>query len=62
MANEFVELFERTFVEEKVDAFARRELSGFVFAFSAFGTATRFGFGAEAAEIVHPVFVFRSSS
>ena len=43
VADEFVELFEGVFVEEEVDAFARGELAGFVFAFAAFGAASGFG-------------------
>ena len=58
VADKFVELFEGAFVEEEIDALARGEFAGFVFALAAFGAAARFGFGAEAAEVVHAVFVF----
>jgi hypothetical protein len=61
MADEFVELFECAFVEEEVDAFARGEFAGFVFALATFGAATRFSFRAEAAKVVHAVFVLCGS-
>src|SRR6266478_85398 len=55
VAHEFVQLFESVFVEEKIDALARGELAGFVFARAAFGAATRFRFGIQFVELVHAV-------
>ena len=50
MTDEFVELFKRAFVEEQVDALARRQLAGLVFALAALGTASGFGFRVQAAQ------------
>ena len=44
MADEFVELFERAFVEQQVNAFARAEFALLVFALAALGSATSLGF------------------
>ena len=41
VADEFVELFEGVFIEEKIDALARRQLAGFVLALAAFGAAAQ---------------------
>jgi hypothetical protein len=58
MADEFVELFERAFVEEQVDAFARAEFSLLVFALAAFGATACFGFDVELAKLFEAVSVF----
>ena len=44
MADKFVEFFESAFVQQKMDALARGEFAGFVFALAAFGAAACFGF------------------
>ncbi len=48
MANEFVELLERAFIEQQVNSFARGELARLVLAFAAFGAAAGFRFRVEA--------------
>ncbi len=55
MTDKFVEFFKGAFVQQQMDAFARGELAGFVFAFAAFRAAPRFGFRGLAAELFHAV-------
>ena len=55
MANKLVELFERAFVEQQVDAFARAELALLVLAFAALCSAALFGFGVELAQLLDAV-------
>ncbi len=58
VADEFVELFERAFIEQQVDAFAGAELALLVFALAALGAAASFGFAVELAELFEAVVVF----
>ena len=58
VADEFVELFEASFVEKQVHAFAGAELALFVLALATFGAAAGFGFGVELAELFEAIVVF----
>src|SRR5580704_757200 len=55
MANKLVELFERAFVEQQVDAFACAELALLVLAFAALCSAALFGFSVELAQLLDAV-------
>src|SRR5216683_4946976 len=55
VTDKFVELFEGAFVQQKVDALARSELAGFMFALAALRAATGFGFLGNAAKLFHAV-------
>ena len=57
VADKFVQLFERPFIEEQIYSFARGKLAGFVFALASFGTAAGLGFRGLAAEFFHAVVV-----
>ena len=57
VADEFVELFERAFIEQQVDAFAGAELALLVFALAALGAAAGFGFAIELAKLIEAVVV-----
>ena len=58
VADEFVELFEGSFVEKQVHAFAGAELALFVLALATFGAAAGFGFGVELAELFEAIVMF----
>jgi hypothetical protein len=53
MAHELIQLFERAFIQEEIDSFARGEFSGFVFAFASLRPAAGFGFFAAAAQFLN---------
>ena len=50
--DEFVQLLERAFIEQQIDALARAELARFVFAFAALRSAAFFGFRVSLAKLV----------
>ena len=61
VADEFVQLFEGTFIEQQVHAFAGTELALLVLAFATFSAAARFGLGIELAKLFEAVVVFTMS-
>src|SRR5260370_24535889 len=58
MTDKFVQLFEGAFVQQKVDALARGELSGLLFALAPLLSSTGFGFPGNGAKLFHPAVVF----
>src|SRR6516165_970664 len=52
MPHELVQLFKRTLVQQQMNSFTSRQLSGVVLAFTAFGAAAGFGFEAAAAQLL----------
>jgi hypothetical protein len=56
MDHELVKLFKRAFVEQKLDALARRHLSGFVLLFDTSATAALLSFNASLAQCLQPGF------
>ena len=57
MPDEFIEFFERAFVEQQINAFAGAELALLVFALAALGSAAGFGLAVKLAELVEAVVV-----
>ena len=55
VTDKFVQLLERAFVQQEVNALARREFTGFVFALAALGPAARFSFLGNTAKLFHAV-------
>src|SRR6266446_2309638 len=58
VTHKFVQLLERAFVKQKVDALARRKFAGFVLAFAAIRAATGFRFFGNTAKLLHAVAMF----
>jgi hypothetical protein len=54
VANEFVQLFERAFIEQQIDSFTRGQLARFVFALAALWPASGFSFFAAAPQLCNP--------
>ena len=55
VTDEFVQFLERSFIEQQIDSFARREFSGFVFAFAPLRASAGFGFIAATEQLCNPV-------
>ena len=58
VADEFVELFKRALVEQQMDALARGQLAGLVFALAALGAAASLGFRFQATQLLRAVIGF----
>jgi hypothetical protein len=54
VADEFVQFFERAFIEQQINSFARGQLARFVFALAALWPASSFSFFAAPPQLGNP--------